>query len=78
MLIRTHAARAQGLDALRGFAVLAMLLSGQLPFGEHALHEIKRFLVRLASLRDGLSERVRFRFGRKAEQFLAIVRAAVV
>ncbi|HZQ45652.1 MAG TPA: DUF5009 domain-containing protein [Verrucomicrobiae bacterium] len=29
--------RAYALDALRGFAILAMLLSGQLPFGEHAL-----------------------------------------
>jgi predicted acyltransferase len=29
--------RAFALDALRGFAILAMLLSGQLPFDEHAL-----------------------------------------
>src|SRR5579883_1448180 len=29
--------RAYALDALRGFAILAMLLSGQLPFDEHAL-----------------------------------------
>jgi predicted acyltransferase len=29
--------RAYALDALRGLAILAMLLSGQLPFGEHAL-----------------------------------------
>lgn len=29
--------RALALDALRGLAILAMLLSGQLPFGEHAL-----------------------------------------
>jgi predicted acyltransferase len=29
--------RAYALDALRGIAILAMLLSGQLPFGEHAL-----------------------------------------
>src|SRR5689334_13936563 len=29
--------RAQALDALRGFAILAMLLSGQLPFGENSL-----------------------------------------
>ncbi len=29
--------RAFALDALRGLAILAMLLSGQLPFGEHAL-----------------------------------------
>jgi predicted acyltransferase len=29
--------RAQGLDALRGLAILAMLLSGQLPFGENSL-----------------------------------------
>lgn len=29
--------RALGLDALRGVAILAMLLSGQLPFGENAL-----------------------------------------
>ncbi len=29
--------RAYALDALRGFAILAMLLSGQLPFNEHAL-----------------------------------------
>jgi predicted acyltransferase len=29
--------RAEGLDALRGLAILAMLLSGQLPFGSHAL-----------------------------------------
>jgi predicted acyltransferase len=36
-LIRAQPGRAQGLDALRGLAILAMLLSGQLPFGEHAL-----------------------------------------
>ncbi len=29
--------RAYGLDALRGLAILGMILSGQLPFGEHAL-----------------------------------------
>ena len=29
--------RAYALDALRGFAILAMLLSGQLPYNEHAL-----------------------------------------
>ena len=29
--------RACALDALRGLAILAMLLSGQLPFGENAL-----------------------------------------
>jgi len=36
-LIHSRAARAQGLDALRGLAILAMLLSGQLPFGENSL-----------------------------------------
>jgi predicted acyltransferase len=35
--ILAEPARAQGLDALRGLAILAMLLSGQLPFGEHSL-----------------------------------------
>src|SRR5947207_5102507 len=30
-------ARAYALDALRGLAILAMLLSGQLPFGDHSL-----------------------------------------
>src|ERR1700678_261744 len=29
--------RAYALDALRGLAILAMLLSGQEPFGQHAL-----------------------------------------
>lgn len=36
-LMQAPAARAQGLDALRGLAILAMLLSGQLPFGENSL-----------------------------------------
>ena len=31
------AARAYALDALRGLAILSMLLSGQLPFGDHSL-----------------------------------------
>lgn len=33
----SSASRALALDALRGLAILAMLLSGQLPFGEHTL-----------------------------------------
>ena len=36
-LIPAQPARAAGLDALRGIAILAMLLSGQLPFGENSL-----------------------------------------
>src|SRR5271154_609810 len=33
----TSSNRAFALDALRGLAILAMLLSGQMPFGEHVL-----------------------------------------
>ena len=36
-LIPTQPIRAAGLDALRGIAILAMLLSGQLPFGQYSL-----------------------------------------
>src|SRR5271155_5586886 len=33
----TRSNRAYALDALRGFAILAMLLSGQMPFDQNAL-----------------------------------------